>query len=130
MARGRSYTVPLTPLIESCDEWHSCDIADVWDGSIISSAVLRRDLVNLVTNINDTCHRDRQITASILQEMIEGFFNRWYGRRAFAIGGHNSNSIPPYVEILVTHSSTSVATHIPWLQHPSAPPFPAIGFSS
>ena len=78
MARGRSYTVPLTPLIEYCDEWHRCDIADVWDGSIISSAVLRRDLVNLVTNINDTCHRDRQMTASILQEMIEGFFNRWY----------------------------------------------------
>lgn len=47
MARGRSYTVPLTPLIESCDEWHSSDIADIWDGSIISSAVLRRDLVRL-----------------------------------------------------------------------------------
>jgi hypothetical protein len=106
MARGRSYTVPMTPLLETCDEWHNSDIADVWDGSIISSAVLRRDLVwlsrrrgdldlanlrkvNLVTNINDTCHRDRQITASILQEMIEGFFNRWYGRWAFAIG-HNS----------------------------------------
>lgn len=107
MARGRSYTVPLTPLLESCDEWHNSDIADVWDGSIISSAVLRRDLVrqpsnfqpffanelkvNLVTNINETCQRDRQINASILQDMIEGFFNRWYARWAFAIG-HNSKS--------------------------------------
>jgi hypothetical protein len=35
----------MTPLLETCDEWHDSDIADVWDGSIISSAVLRRDLV-------------------------------------------------------------------------------------
>lgn len=45
LARGRSYTVPVTPLIESCDEWHKSDLADIWDGSIISSTVLRRDLV-------------------------------------------------------------------------------------
>ncbi len=44
LARGRSFTVPITPLIEACDGWHVSDIADAWDGSLISSSVLRRDL--------------------------------------------------------------------------------------
>lgn len=37
--------VPMTPLIETCDHWHISGIADTWDESIVSSAVLRRDLV-------------------------------------------------------------------------------------
>lgn len=37
--------VPMTPLIESCDHWHISGMADIWDESIVSSAVLRRDLV-------------------------------------------------------------------------------------
>jgi hypothetical protein len=45
LARGRPYAVPIGPLVESCDTWHISDIADRWDGSIISAAVLRRDLV-------------------------------------------------------------------------------------
>ena len=45
LARGRSFTVPVTPIIEHCDNWNRCSISDVWDGSIVSSAVLRRDLV-------------------------------------------------------------------------------------
>jgi hypothetical protein len=45
LARGRPYAVPIGPLIESCDTWHISDIADRWDGSIVSAAVLRRDLV-------------------------------------------------------------------------------------
>lgn len=57
--------------------------------------------VNLVTNIDDTCHRDRQITASILQEMIEGFFNRWYGRWAFAIGHDSKYSSPIHKLLLI-----------------------------
>lgn len=35
----------MSPLIESCDSWHLSDLADRWDGSIVSVAVLRRDLV-------------------------------------------------------------------------------------
>jgi hypothetical protein len=45
LARGRSFTVPVTPIIEHCDNWHRCSVSDIWDGSIVSSAVLRRDLV-------------------------------------------------------------------------------------
>ncbi len=39
--------MPIGPLIESCDTWHISDIADRWDGSVISAAVLRRDLVGV-----------------------------------------------------------------------------------
>lgn len=46
LARGRSFTIPLTPIIEHCDGWHQSPIADIWDGSLISSAVLRRELVS------------------------------------------------------------------------------------
>lgn len=45
LARGRSYTVPVTPLLRRCDEWHMSDIADTMDGHLVSMAVLRRDLV-------------------------------------------------------------------------------------
>lgn len=37
----------MSPLIESCDQWHLSELADRWDGSIVSVAVLRRDLVGL-----------------------------------------------------------------------------------
>ena len=47
LARGRPYAVPIGPLVESCDTWHISDIADRWDGSVISAAVLRRDMVCL-----------------------------------------------------------------------------------
>lgn len=47
LARGRGFTVPLTPIIEHCDHWHQSDIADVWDGSMVSSTMLRRDLVSV-----------------------------------------------------------------------------------
>lgn len=47
LARGRSFTVPLTPIIEDCDHWHQSALADVWDGSLVSSAVLRRELVSV-----------------------------------------------------------------------------------
>jgi hypothetical protein len=47
LARGRSYTVPPTTLIESCDRWHLSNIADPRDGPM---AVLRRDLVGAIPN--------------------------------------------------------------------------------
>jgi hypothetical protein len=37
--------VPMTPLIQTCDHWHISGISDTWDESIVSSSVLRRDLV-------------------------------------------------------------------------------------
>lgn len=48
LARGRSYVLPVSPLIETCDQWHVSDLADIWDGSIVSVAVLRRDLVGFI----------------------------------------------------------------------------------
>jgi hypothetical protein len=48
LARGRSYTVPLTTLIENCDRWHLSNIADLRDGPMNSMAVLRRDLVKVI----------------------------------------------------------------------------------
>lgn len=36
----------MSQLIENCDHWHLCELADRWDGSIVSVAVLRRDLVS------------------------------------------------------------------------------------
>lgn len=47
LARGRRYTLPITPLVETCDQWHVSNIADSrQDGAIISVAVLRRELVS------------------------------------------------------------------------------------
>jgi hypothetical protein len=49
--------VPLTSIIEHCDHWHQSALADVWDGSIVSSCVLRRELVSLLAitrNSSDT----------------------------------------------------------------------------
>lgn len=48
LARGRSYTVPPTTLIENCDRWHLSNIADPRDGPMNSMAVLRRDLVGAI----------------------------------------------------------------------------------
>lgn len=45
LARGRIPIVPCTSLVESCDTWHVSDIADIWDSSVTSIAVMRRDLV-------------------------------------------------------------------------------------
>lgn len=46
LARGRSYTVPVTPILRGCDQWHLSNIADTMDGHLVSMAVLRRDLVS------------------------------------------------------------------------------------
>jgi hypothetical protein len=48
LARGRQYTLPMTPLVDTCDNWHISDIADTWDGSIVSVSVLRRELVRKI----------------------------------------------------------------------------------
>lgn len=46
LARGRCYTVPITPILRGCDQWHLSSIADTMDGHLVSMAVLRRDLVS------------------------------------------------------------------------------------
>lgn len=139
LARGRSFTVPVTLIIEHCDRWHQSPLADIWDGSLVSSAVLRRDLVNLIAEVKRMCDGSRNTAgrgttiAESLQGMIDGFFSNWYTTWAFAIGGTRDNSIPPYVEILVTHGRLSIYSSV--INHPTAPAevkqfFRAAGLSS
>jgi hypothetical protein len=66
--------------------------------------------------------------------MIDSFFNNWYSTWSFATGGMKGsfaplflfmysqlpdNSIPPYVEILVTHGRLSIYSSV--INHPTAP---------
>ncbi|KAL3418589.1 hypothetical protein PVAG01_10305 [Phlyctema vagabunda] len=126
LARGRDFTVPTSPLLMICDKWHESDIADTWDGSIISSAVLRRDLAVLIENIKRSCNSDRlevldgSVLAQHIQGMIDDFFNQWYGTWAFAVKGSTENhSLPPYVEILASH--TRLSTYSTVINLPTAP---------
>ncbi|TRX93554.1 hypothetical protein FHL15_005526 [Xylaria flabelliformis] len=82
IARGRSYMLPMSQLIENCDQWHLCELADRWDGSIVSVAVLRRDLNKLLTV-------------------------------------HVEFSLPPYVDILASHTRLSMYSSI--INHSTAP---------
>jgi len=73
------------------------------------------------------------VTSVSMQEMIDGFFSLWYEKWAFAIGGVNGISIPPYVEILVTHGRLSIYSAV--INHATAPVevkhfFRAAGLSS
>ncbi|KAE8387360.1 hypothetical protein BDV23DRAFT_128609 [Aspergillus alliaceus] len=124
LARGRSYTVPLTALIESCDRWHVSNFADSRDGPMNSMAVLRRNLDDLFKKVKSNCD-SYQIAdagseaAQTIKTMIESFYDRWYETWAPAIGEGQSSSLPPYVEILVTH--TRLSTYGGVINHPTAP---------
>lgn len=123
LARGRPWTVPIGPLIETCDAWHVSDLADPWDGSMIASCVLRRDFGNLVISIRTTCdnhHFSIGEGASIvkfMREKVEGFFTQWYNTWSFQIR-QKDGAIPPYVEILVSHGKLSAYCSV--INHPTA----------
>ncbi|RFU35727.1 hypothetical protein B7463_g577, partial [Scytalidium lignicola] len=51
LARGRRWSVPVTPLIEFCDNWHESDIAATWDNIIGPAMVLRRDLLPFIEKL-------------------------------------------------------------------------------
>ncbi|OBT83170.1 hypothetical protein VE02_08240 [Pseudogymnoascus sp. 03VT05] len=134
LARGRSFTVHVTPLVETCDQWHISDMADTRDQSIISSAVMRRDLVPLIADIKSTCDvaADGVSVVQVLKDMIEGFFDRWFTTWEVAVGSKH-HVLPPYVEILVSH--TRLSTYGSVINHPTAPVevkrfFRAAGLSS
>ncbi|KAI9728508.1 MAG: hypothetical protein M1834_007646 [Cirrosporium novae-zelandiae] len=100
LARGRIFMVPLTPLVKNCDNWHISDIADIWDSSVISMAVMRRDFVFLIENVKASCNSYRSATdhglevAQSIKDMIENFFNQWHEAWAMTIGeGDGSNVI-------------------------------------
>ncbi|PYH88494.1 Zn(II)2Cys6 transcription factor [Aspergillus ellipticus CBS 707.79] len=124
LARGRSYTVPATALIENCDRWHVSDFADSRDGPMNSMAVLRRNLDGLFKRVKASCDSHHisdggsEATNSI-KTMIESFYDQWYETWAPAIGEGQSRSLPPYVEILVTH--TRLSTYGGVINHLTAP---------
>lgn len=125
LARGRSYCVPKTSLILHCDKWHNHASAYIQDGPLVSMAVLRRDLDGLFSNVRMRCDNYRTVDSGsrVAQEIdwaIESFFDQWSHTWTSVIGDTESKTLPPYVEILVTH--TRLSTYSMLLNHPTAPP--------
>ncbi|KAJ5261451.1 hypothetical protein N7478_012046 [Penicillium angulare] len=124
LARGRSYTVPPAALLEHCDLWHHSDIADRRDGPMNSMAILRRDLDGLFRKVKSSCDSYRVVdtgseAAQSIKSTIENFYENWYNTWALAISEGGARSLPPYVEILVTH--TQLSTYGGVINHPTAP---------
>ncbi|KAH9872212.1 hypothetical protein IAQ61_005047 [Plenodomus lingam] len=124
LARGRSYCVPKTCLILHADQWHFQQYSDVQDGPLVSMAVLRRDLDDLFSDVRSRC--DLYCTSSTgtqiaheIDSAIDSFFDRWTRTWTSVIGDPESKTLPPYVEILITH--TRLSTYSMLLNHPSAP---------
>ena len=125
LARGRSYCVPITPLIAYCDRWHMGTAADNQDGPLVSMAVLRRDLDSLFSTVRNKCDTSRTTEAGSkvahdIETTIDGFFDEWSTMWTSAIGEGEQKTLPPYVEILVTH--TRLSTYSGVINHPTAPP--------
>ncbi|KAI0016828.1 hypothetical protein F4780DRAFT_660389 [Xylariomycetidae sp. FL0641] len=147
LARGRSYSLPMSPLIENCDQWHLCDLADRWDGSIVSVAVLRRDLAKLLTSVRGICDSylngvSESSVVDRLKNEITVFFDRWYQTWPLQIGDRERKpvtspplsiqisceslinpaielALPPYVEILASHTRLSLYSSV--INHSTAP---------
>ncbi|KAF6799425.1 zn 2cys6 transcription factor [Colletotrichum sojae] len=125
LARGRPYTVPVTRVIKDCDQWHRSSIADPMDGHLTSMAVLRRDLDGLLATVRALCDGSQGISsdggliAQSIQSAIERFFDQWLTEWGFSIGTGPQRRLPPYVEILVTH--TRLSTYSGVINHPTAP---------
>jgi hypothetical protein len=123
LARGRPYAVPTGPLIDSCDTWHISDIADRWDGSIISTSVLRRDLVGLINSLREACDGSPgnfthgSSTVRYLKDKTDRFFEQWHTVWEYQIT-QGDGHIPPYVAILVSH--TKLSTYCSVINHPTA----------
>ncbi|KAF9695396.1 hypothetical protein EKO04_006550 [Ascochyta lentis] len=125
LARGRSYCVPKTPLIQHCNHWHSTLNADPQDGPLVSMGALRRDLDDLFVNVRMRCDGYRVIDVGLkvaheIEREIDEFFDMWLRTWTSVIGDFEHKTLPPYVEILVTH--TRLSTYSMLLNHPSAPP--------
>lgn len=124
LARGRSHTVPVTPLVELCDDWHTAEPVNPGDGAMISMTVLRRDLDHLFKVVRSRCdsYRVIDVGSKVAQEIeasIENFFGQWMTKWMTAIGEGENRTLPPYVEILVAH--TRLSTYSGVINHPTAP---------
>ncbi|PKS06111.1 hypothetical protein jhhlp_007945 [Lomentospora prolificans] len=125
LARGRNFTVPITPSLRDCDQWHKSDIADSQDGHLVSIAVLRRDLDRIFATVRAMCdgsqnnYSDSSLIAQSIQGTIERFFDQWYTDWGMSIGSGPQRQLPPYVDILVTHTRLSIYSGV--INHPTAP---------
>lgn len=61
--------------------------------------------------MKQSCDNDRDITAVRLQDMIEGFFNRWYATWAFAIGG-NDGALSYYYSVAAANQDRELNSTI------------------
>ena len=87
-------------------------------------AVLRRDLDNLFSTVRRKCDTCRTIdvgskVARDIETTIDSFFSNWLMMWTSAIGEGEQRTLPPYVEILVTH--TRLSTYSGVINHPTAP---------
>ncbi|KAK0611648.1 hypothetical protein B0T14DRAFT_540692 [Immersiella caudata] len=139
LARGRVYTLPVTPILKRCDQWHLSSIADTMDGHLVSMAVLRRDLDDLFASIRSICDGSREnptdgaMIAQSIQLTVDKFFAQWQAKWGMSIGTGPQHRLPPYVQILVTHTRLSIYSTV--INHPTAPTevrhfFHAAGLSS
>lgn len=125
LARGRSFTVPITRSLRDCDHWHRSDIADSQDGHLVSIAVLRRDLDSIFATVRAMCDgsqnnfSDSSLIAQSVQGTIERFFDQWHTDWGMSIGSGPERKLPPYVDILVTHTRLSIYSGV--INHPTAP---------
>ncbi|KAF4982839.1 hypothetical protein FZEAL_1631 [Fusarium zealandicum] len=125
LARGRPFSVPMTRSLKDCDNWHRSEFADPLDGHLVSMAVLRRDLDALFATVRALCDgsqmasSDGSLIAQSIQGSIERFFAQWYTEWGVSIGKGPDRRLPPYVEILVTHTRLSIYGGV--INHPTAP---------
>ncbi|CAM1502623.1 Fc.00g073990.m01.CDS01 [Cosmosporella sp. VM-42] len=125
LARGRPFMVPITRSLKDCDNWHRSELADPLDGHVVSMAVLRRDLDGLFATVRALCDgsqnasSDGNLIAQSIQGSIERFFDQWHTEWGVSIGTGRDRRLPPYVEILVTHTRLSIYGGV--INHPTAP---------
>lgn len=126
LARGRPFMVPVTRLIKDCDDWHKSPIAASQDGHAVSMAVMRRDLDVLFSNVRSLCDNSQNAASSdgsaiarSIEDAIERFFAQWHSKWDLSIGVGPDRRLPPYVEILVSH--TRLSTYGGVINHPTAP---------
>ncbi|KAG9253161.1 uncharacterized protein F5Z01DRAFT_176048 [Emericellopsis atlantica] len=125
LARGRPFLVPITRLLKDCDNWHKSPLAEKQDGPLLSMAVLRRDLDATFATVRAYCDgtqgvsSDGSLAAQSIESTIESFFDQWYANWGAMIGAGPERRLPPYVEILVTHTRLSIYGSV--INHPTAP---------
>lgn len=91
---------------------------------MISMAILRRDLDGLFSTVRSRCDSYRVVdvgshVAKEIENSIDNFYDRWFATWTVAIGEGDQKALPPYVEILVTH--TRLSTYSGVINHPTAP---------